>query len=152
MYVCAHLRRRDFGAGARREIFARGRAVFCLHKNVNCLEREKTVVFRDGNECAIMRRGACLLHDGNERASANGFHVRMKHSVMDISVRRARAGLVVRAKRWKKTMRLWVEARDRAIKSCLHVTVGGSEDLVLSCRNNLRHPLSPIHTEHQIPV
>ncbi len=119
--------------------------MLCLHKKVKCLER-------DGNGCAIACKGACLLHDGSARASANGFHVRIKHSARDISVRRARAGLGVRAKQWKKTMRWWVESRDRAIKLCLHVTVVGSENLILSCGNNMGHPLTPIQTEHQVPV
>jgi hypothetical protein len=100
----------------------------------------------------IACKGACLLHDGRARASANGFHVRIKHSARDISVRRARAGLGVRAKQWKKTMRWWVESRDRAIESRLHVTVVGSENLILSCRNNMGHPLTPIQTEHQVPA
>ena len=44
----------------------------------------------------MIDKGTCLQKDGNERASANGCHVKVKHSKIDISVRSVRAEQDVR--------------------------------------------------------
>ncbi len=66
----------------------------------------------------MIYKGTCLQQDGNARASANGCHVKVKHSKIDISVRSARAEQDVNIKNEiEQTIKAaaWLEVKDRAI-------------------------------------